>query len=167
MGRKPVRSIPGCPIPEAQNEIMAALADYWPVWELQERLEKDGIDIDRAVFRRGWVKLHINWYRAEREWKTPLNAEIIRDIVAMCANEEELYFNHWQVVRPAHLDISSAWTETLATEARQAVVFFRTTKAHGRPVGELLQYLKREEVNSIILASAFSLMEKEGKDDQD
>lgn len=170
MGRKfVVRAIDGCPLPECEPVTMLSnrLVDYWPVWEMQERLEGDGISINKAIFRPGWVKLHIDWWASEQKWKTKLTALIIRDIVAMVANEHELYFNHWQVIRPKHLDISTAWAETLLTAAREAIVYFRTELKRPPSVGELLQYVKREEVNSIILASAFSLMEKEGIEDQD
>jgi hypothetical protein len=171
MGREPViRSIDGCPIPEDghPSDISNRLLDYWPVWDMQERLDKEGVTINRAVFRPGWVKLHIDWWRANDMWKTKVTALIIRDIVAMVANEQELYFNHWQVIRPADLTLAkNAWTDSLATAAKEAIVYFRTEVKHGKSVGELLEYVKKEEVNSIILANAFSLMEKEGADDQD
>jgi hypothetical protein len=161
-------SIEGCPIPDDGygGELLGHLLDYWPVWDLQERLEKEGVSINRASFRPGWVKLHIDWWGAESLWKHKLTASIIRDIVAMAANEQALYFNHWQVIRPMHLDMS-AWTETLTTAAREAIVYFRTAMKRPPSVGELLAYLGTEEVNSIILANAFSMMEKEGKNDQD
>jgi hypothetical protein len=171
VGRKfEFRAIDGCPLPETGSaiEISHRLLDYWPVWDLQERLDKEGITINRATFRKGWVKLHIDWWRAEGMWKQKLNALLIRDIIAMCANEQELYFNHWQVIRPKDLDLAkNAWTDSLASAAREAIVYFRTEVKHGKSIGELLEYVKREEVNSIILANAFSLSEKEGIDDQD
>lgn len=169
MGRKPVgRPIEGCSIPEpSKPEFSHRVVDYWSVWGMQERLEKDGININKATFRPGWVKLHVEWYGAEKKWSHKLTAEIIRDVIAMVGNEEELYFNHWQVVRPPHLDISTSWNHTLSTEAREAIVYFRTELKARKSVHELLEHVKRDEVNSIILASAFSLMEKEGLDDRD
>jgi hypothetical protein len=161
-------SIDGCPIPEDghRSDITQRLLDYWPVWDLQEDLAKDGIEITSANFRPGWVKLHIDWHGAEGKWKQKLTAMIIRDIVALAANKQNLYFNHWQVVRPPHLDMS-AWTETLTTASREAIVYFRTFIKRQKSISELLSYIQKEEVNSIILANAFSLMEKEGVHDQD
>jgi hypothetical protein len=170
MGRKPLkhRSVAGCHIPDNPCivEMSAQLLDYWPVWDLADRLEKDGIVINRATFRPGWVKAEIDWWGAEKKWSQKLTAEIIRDVVAMCGNECELYFNHWQVLKPKDLDINS-WTTTLSTAAREAIVYFRTELKARKSVHDLLQQCKRDEVNSIILASAFSLMEKEGVHDQD
>lgn len=170
MGREPLRLpvIEGCPIPDGgdRSEITQRLLDYWPVWDLQERLDKEGVQINRANFRPGWVKLHIDWWQAEDKWNQKPTANVIRDIVALEANKQGLYFNHWQVIKPKHLDMS-AWTETLTTAAREAIVYFRTEMKRPPSIGELLQYLGREEVSSIILANAFSLMEKDVKDDQD
>lgn len=162
-------NVDGCAIPEDgdRSEITQRLLDYWPVWDLQKALVGEGIEINRANFRPGWVKLHIDWHAAEEKWQQKLTAHMIRDIVATKANQQNLYFNHWQVIKPANLDISTAWTETLTKSAREAIVYFRTFMKRPPSMGELLTYMQKEEVNSIILANAFSLMEKEGAHDQD
>jgi hypothetical protein len=169
MGHKPLAPpIDGCAIPEDgdRSEITQRLLDYWPVWDLQEKLEGDGITINRASFRPGWVKLEIDWFGAEEKWKQKLTALLIRDIVAQKANEQGLYFNHWQLLRTKAADISD-FQERLETSAREAIIFFKTEVKRVPSVGELLTFMQKEEVNSIILANAFSLMEKEGVHDQD
>lgn len=166
--RKLLPNIDGCPIPEDgdRSEITQRLLDYWPVWTLQEKLAPEGIEINRASFRPGWVKLEIDWFAAEEKWKLKLTALLIRDIVAQKANEQGLYFNHWKLVRSKAADITD-FTERLETSAREAAIFFKTEVKRVPSVGELLTFMQKEEVNSIILANAFSLMEKEGVHDQD
>lgn len=169
MGCKPVAPpIDGCAIPEDgdRSEITQRLLDYWPVWTLQEKLDGDGIVINRASFRPGWVKLEIDWFDADEKWKQKLTALLIRDIVAQKANEQGLYFNHWTLLRTKAADISD-FMERLETSSREAIVYFRTQVKRVPSVGELLTFMQKEEVNSIILANAFNLMEKEGVHDQD
>lgn len=146
------------PLPERESAIKLShrLLRYWPVWDLQERIEKDGITINRARLRRGWVTLELDWWGAESAWSANLDPALIRDVIAMAANEADLYFHHWEVIKPK-----------LTDAPREAIVYFRTEMKHPPSVGELLTYVKREEVNTIILANSFSLMEKDGIEDQD
>lgn len=173
-----VRPVEGCPVPDdaAGRTLSERLIDYWPVWELQERILKDGIRIVRALTTRpGWVKLEIEWHGAEKHWQHKITASTMLMIVAVAAKEGDLYLNHFQVKRP---DVDM-WEKTLDDVAREATMFFRTDRKFERSVGDLicattLDKLKQRrlvpidtDVNSNILANSFKMMEKEGLHDWD
>jgi hypothetical protein len=178
MGRKPVGKlgepiftcpIDGCCVPEEDLPITLSnyLVEAFPVWELQHNLHGEGISILRAnVLRLGWVKIEVEWYGAEQSWGHKLTASAIRELIATRGNQLGLYLNHWQVKRPPHM-LNSAWNETLNTAAREATIFFRTEAKRTKSFGEMLTTLSASEVNSIILANSFKMMEKEGVEDQD
>lgn len=172
-----IRPVNGCPVPgeDVGRALSERLLDFWPVWELQERVLRDGISIQRVVTSRpGWVKIEIDWHDAESAWEHAVTASTVLMIVAATAKDVELYLNHFQVKRPP----GDLWEKTLDEVAREATMFFRTERKFERSVGELIcattmEKAKRQiipldsKVNTNILANSFKMMEKRGDCDWD
>ncbi len=153
-------------LPESgkDEDFRDAVINQLPIWEMIDRMAKDGIAVHHYAYRPGWVTLEISWHMAHMVWEHAVCASQIKDVVKQYVEEQGYVFNHWNLIPPK----KELWTETLDAEARDAKVFLRTFAMEIQDDRTLDRMVKdRAKVNTNILAKLFEMLEKEGQHDRD
>ncbi len=106
----------------SDEDFRDAVMAHLPLWELMDRLQKDGVVVHHFNYRpTGHVLLEVTWHLIHEVWGQQMNANAVRDLIMKTVNTQGYVFVNWELKAPR----KQLWLETMLTEAKEAKIFLK------------------------------------------